>query len=224
LPSRSSDAEVLTVEEGALFFEPMRPELVENYQSLNPGYTSLPGSFITSEALAGRGWERARAMWLLETARPITEEQFTEASQMAAAAGITAEARSDQADLRTLRSVATAGGIAIALGILAMTVGLLRSEAASDLRTLTATAAPRSIRRTLSAATTGILAFLGAMLGTAAAYLGFIAGYSAELPSLTPVPFIHLSLIVVGLPLLAAGLAWLFAGREPTALARRAVE
>jgi hypothetical protein len=62
------------------------------------------------------------------------------------------------------------------------------------------------------------------MLGTAAAYIGFIAGYSAELPSLTPVPFIHLSLIVVGLPLLAAGLAWLFAGREPTALARRAVE
>jgi putative ABC transport system permease protein len=201
-----------------------RPELVEDYQSLNPGYTSLPGSFITSESLAARGWEKARAMWLLETERPITDEQFTEASQMAAAAGITVEGRSDQANLRTLRTVATTSGIAIALGILAMTVGLLRSEATTDLRTLTATGAPRSIRRTLSAATTGILAVLGAVLGTAAAYIGFIARHSAELRSLIPIPFLHLSIIVIGLPLLAGLLAWLFAGREPTALARRVVD
>ncbi len=218
------DVEVLTVEEGTLFFEPMRPELVDDYQSLKPGYTSLPGSFITPEALAERGWEKARAMWLLETPGPITEDQITEVSQMAASAGITVEARSDQADLRTLRTVATVGGIAIALGVLAMTVGLLRSEAAGDLRTLTATGAPRSIRRTLSAATTAIMALLGALLGTAAAYVGFIAGYSEDLLSLTPIPFLHVSFIVIGLPLLAAGLAWLFAGREPTSLARSAIE
>jgi putative ABC transport system permease protein len=219
-----NDVEVLTVERGTLFFEPMRPELVQDYQSLKPGYTSLPGSFITPEALAERDWEHARAMWLLETAGPITEEQVMEVSQMAASSGITVEARSDQADLRTLRTVATAGGIAVALGVLAMTVGLLRSEAARELRTLTATGAPRSIRRTLSAATTAILALLGALLGTAAAYVGFIAGYSGDLLALTPIPFLHVSFIVIGLPLLAAGLAWLFAGREPVSLARSVIE
>ena len=43
-----------------------------------------------------------------------------------------------------------------------MTVGLIRSEAAADLRTLTATGATGRTRRTLTAATAGALAFLGA--------------------------------------------------------------
>ena len=68
------------------------------------------------------------------------------------------------------------------------------------------------------------MALLGALLGTAAAYVGFIAGYSEDLLSLTPIPFLHVSFIVIGLPLFAAGLAWLFAGREPTSLARSAIE
>ncbi|MGH3668806.1 MAG: hypothetical protein ACRDU7_10970, partial [Acidimicrobiia bacterium] len=38
--------EVLTIEEGRLFFEPMRPELVENPVRLDARYTSLPSTFI----------------------------------------------------------------------------------------------------------------------------------------------------------------------------------
>ena len=56
-----------------------------------------------------------------------------------------------------------------------MSVGLIRSETASDLRTLTATGASGSTRRTLTAATAGALALLGALLGTAAAYIAAIA-------------------------------------------------
>jgi putative ABC transport system permease protein len=221
LSGLDEDVEILTAEQGPLFLEPMRPEPVESPFVLAPGFTSIPASFVTPKALVERGWEPARAAWLLEAPSPITDAQFEDARQAAAAAGITVEARADQANLRAIRSAASAAGVAIALGILAMTVGLLRSEAAGDLRTLTATGAPRGIRRSLTASTTGSLAFVGALLGTFGAYAGFVAGFSDQLDALTPVPMIHLALILIGLPLLATGLAWLVAGSEPDALGRR---
>ena len=218
------ETEVLTVETGELWFEPMRPELVENSEQLIPAYTSLPGSFITPSALRQRGWESAPAAWLVETTTPITEDHFTEAREMAASAGITVEARSDQANLVALRTGATAVGILVAFGILAMTVGLVRSEADGDLRTLTATGATSGIRRTLTAATAGSLALLGAVLGATGAYLGFAAGYASHLATLLPVPLLHLIVIVIGLPLVATAAGWLLAGREPATLARQPIE
>ncbi len=65
----------------------------------------------------------------------------------------------------------------LALGVLAMTVGLIRAEAAGDIRTLTATGATSTIRRAVTASTAGGLAVLGALLGTVGAYLGLSAGY-----------------------------------------------
>ncbi len=53
---------------------------------------------------------------------------------------------------------ATVFGIVLALGILAMSVGLIRSETASDLRTLAATGASSWTRRTITAVTAGALA------------------------------------------------------------------
>jgi len=219
-----ADTEVLTVETGELWFEPIGPELVKNSEQLNPGYTSLPGSFITPSALRQRGWESARAAWLIDTATPITEDQFAEAREMAVNAGITVEARGDQANLVALRTGATAVGVLVALGILAMTVGLIRSEAEGDLRILTATGATSSIRRSLTAATAGALALLGAVLGTAGAYLGFAAGYSNDFANLRPVPILQLGVIVIGLPLIAVVAGWLFAGREPGILARQPID
>ncbi len=218
------ETEVLTVEAGELWFDPMGPELVRDSEELPPGYTSLPGSFITPAALRQRGWESARAAWLIETTTPITEDQFTEARELATNAGISVEARSDQANLVALRTGATAVGILVALGILAMAVGLIRSDAGGDLRTLTAAGATSSIRRTLTAATAGSLALLGAVLGTTGAYLGFAAGYANDLAALRPLPFLHLLVIVIGLPLIAIAAGWLLAGREPTTLARQPIE
>jgi putative ABC transport system permease protein len=214
----------LTVETGELWFDPIGPELVRNSEQLNPGYTSLPGSFITPSALRQRGWDSARAAWLIETPTPITEDQFDEAREMAVNSGITVEARSDQANLVALRTGVTAVGVLVALGILAMTVGLIRSEAEGDLRILAATGATSSIRRSLTAATAGSLGLLGALLGTAGAYLGFAAGHFNDLATLVPVPFLHLLVIVIGLPMIAAGAGWLLAGREPTTLARQPIE
>ena len=76
---------------------------------------------------------------------------------------------------------ATVFGIVLALGILAMSVGLIRSETASDLRTLTATGASSWTRRALTAATAVALALGGAVLGTVAAYLG-ATGYAFDNP------------------------------------------
>jgi putative ABC transport system permease protein len=174
--------------------------------------------------LSQRGWESARAAWLIETATPITEDQLAEAQEMAVNAGITVEARSDQANVAALRTGATAVGVLVALGILAMTVGLIRSEGEGDIRILTATGATSSIRRRLTAATAGSLALLGALVGTAGAYLGFAAGYADDIATLLPAPLLYLLIIVIGLPVVATVAGWLFAGREPATLTRQPIE
>jgi putative ABC transport system permease protein len=123
---------------------------------------------------------------------------------------------------------ATVFGVLLALGILAMAVGLIRSETASDLRTLTATGASSTTRRALTAATAGALALLGAVLGTVAAYVAAI-GYAWDNPldglsSLSSVPTGNLLIILVGMPLIAAVAGWLLAGREPPAIAHQPIE
>ena len=75
---------------------------------------------------------------------------------------------------------ATVFGIALALGVLAMSVGLIRSETASELRTLTAAGASSRTRRALTAVTAGGLAFLGALLGTVAAYVGLVGWFRSN--------------------------------------------
>ena len=54
--------------------------------------------------------------------------------------------------------------------------------------------------------------------------MGFVAGFSNQLDVLTPVPIVHLALVLVGLPLIAAGLSWIVAGRESDSLGRRVFE
>jgi putative ABC transport system permease protein len=137
---------------------------------------------------------------------------------------MTVETRDHQTQLTAIRSGATAAGLLLALGILAMTVGLIRGEAAGELRTLTATGATSGTRRTLTAVTGGALALLGVLLGAAGAYLALLAGYNDDLGALGRVPVAHLALTVIGLPLTAAAVGWLLAGREPSTLARQPLE
>ena len=89
---------------------------------------------------------------------------------------------------------------------------------------LTATGATSGIRRTLTAATAGALALLGALLGVAGAYVLLLATYYDDLGYLSDVPFLYLALAVVGVPLAAAAAGWLLAGREPPAIARPVIE
>ena len=182
-----------------------------------------PDSFITLDGLRRRDWEQTPSGWLVEAGRPLTSEQVAEAREFAADAGLTIETRRESSSTTPI-AIAIAAGALLALAILAMTVGLIRSESAGDLRTLTATGATSRIRRTLTGATAGALALLGGLLGVAGAYLALAATYLDDLGYLARIPVVPLVLIVVGVPVAATAAGWLLAGREPPVIARTAIE
>jgi putative ABC transport system permease protein len=188
------------------------------------GYSSSPTSLITPAAMTRNGWTASPAGWFIEASTPLTDAQLASARDMAAAAGLTVETRHAQRSLATTRAAATAAGMLLALAILAMTVGLIRSEAAGDLRTLTATGATSTTRRTLTGATAGALALLGVTLGIGGAYLALLAAYRHRLTPLGHVPIVELLVIFVGVPVAATAAGWLLAGREPPSIARLALE
>ena len=167
--------------------------------------------------------------WFVNAAEPITAEEIHNAQAIAATANLSIETKNDEPTSGEVVDGATAAGMAIALSILAMSIGLIRSETAGDLRTLAAAGASSYTRRTLTAITAAALGFLGAILGTLAGYvavIGWLRGSSLHggLSSLANVPALNLLAILVGLPLLAATAGWLLAGRQPPALARQPIE
>ena len=193
-----------------------------------PSGTSAPNTVITSRAVRQFHLQVLTSGWLIQTPHPPTASQISSARLTAAAAGMTVETKSSAPSSAEIINWATVFGIVLALGILAMSVGLIRSETASDLRTLAATGASSSTRRSLTAATAGALALLGAVFGTVAAYVAAV-GYSWRNPldglsSLGSVPARNLLIILVGMPLIAAAAGWLLAGREPPALAHQPIE
>ena len=185
---------------------------------------SLPEAFISPAAVRRHGWEAVRSAWLVETAKPLTASERTAARDLALAEGITVELKDEGASLSTLRTGATAGGMLLALGVLAMTVGLIRSEVAGDLRTLTAAGASSRMRRKLTAVTAGSLALLGVVLGITAAYLALVGAYSNNLDRLGHVPVADLAVTALGVPVLAAAAGWVLAGRQPPVIGRAALD
>jgi putative ABC transport system permease protein len=212
---------------------PPRETAIENVQRIDSlevfgageGETGrVPASFVTINGLRRHGWKQVPNGWLIESSSPLTGEQIATARELAAEAGLEIETQHERTSLATPIAIATAAGALLALAILAMTVGLIRSESAGDLRTLTATGATGRTRRTLTAATAGSLALLGALLGVAGVYLAFAATFHDDLGYLGRIPVVPLAVIIVGLPLAAAAAGWLLAGRQPPAIARPAIE
>ncbi|MGH3159347.1 MAG: ABC transporter permease, partial [Streptosporangiaceae bacterium] len=140
-----------------------------------PSGTSAPNTVITQHAVQQLGLHVSTAGWLVVAPHPLTAGQIHSARQSAGASGMSIETRNSIPSLAQVTNTATIFGILLALGILAMSVGLVRSETASDLRTLTATGAGSSIRRTITATTAGALALAGAVTGLVCAYLTAIA-------------------------------------------------
>jgi putative ABC transport system permease protein len=192
-----------------------------------PSGTSAPNTVITEHAIRQLGLSTSPQGWLIRAPHPPTAAQIRNAQSTAGAAGLTVETRNSIPTSAEIINWATVFGVLLALGILAMAVGLIRSETASDLRTLAATGASSPTRRTLTAATAGALGLLGAVLGTAAAYVAAI-GYAWDnkldgLSELSSVPTENLLIILVGMPLIAAVAGWLLAGREPAGLGRQPI-
>jgi putative ABC transport system permease protein len=203
-----------------------RGAITATFQVLGlPRYTSAPNTLLTAHAMTMLGLHPVLAGWLIQAPEALTAAQITHADHWAAANGLTVEttSQSAQAGLQSVSFWATVVGALAVLAVLAMTVGLIRSETASDLRVLSATGASGGTRRMLTGATAGALALLGALLGTAAAYLGIIA-WNRGLHSLSAFPGVKLAMLIVGLPVLALAAGWLLSGPEPAAIARQPLD
>ena len=189
-----------------------------------PGYGSEPTSLITVNGLRHEHWTQIRCGWLVESARPLQAAQIAAARDLAARSGLVVESRDAQASLAAIRTAATAAGALIALGVLAMAVGLIRAEAAGDVRTLTSIGAASSTRRTLAATTAGTLALLGALLGSCAAYLALAVGHRSDIGTLSRVPVLDLTITIIGVPAAAALASWVLTGRKPSSVARQPLD
>jgi putative ABC transport system permease protein len=201
---------------------------VIQHVSALPSGTSAPNTVITEHAVHQLHLTTTTAGWLIQTPESLTSSQISAARRAATAAGLAVESRDSIPTLAEIVDVATIFSILLVLGILAMSVGLLRSETASNLRTLTATGASGKARRAISAATAGTLALIGAVVGTAGAYVAAIGFFRTNqldtLSSLSSIPVANLLLILVGTPLVAVIGGWLLAGRQPAAIGRGPLE
>ena len=190
-----------------------------------PGGTSAPNTVITEYAMNKYHLHPQLFAWLIQAPAPFTAAQIDTARQLALAYGVTVETKSDNPDLGEFADGATALGIVIALSVLAMSVGLIRSEAARDLRTLTATGASATTRRAITAATAAALGLLGAILGLAgAATAGLAWAHSSLSATFGHVPPTDVLILLAGLPLVAAAGGWLLAGREPDVISRQPLD
>ncbi|MEN3359282.1 MAG: putative transport system permease protein [Mycobacteriales bacterium] len=210
------------------FLPPATPEQLDHPKIQTVGLptdTSDPNLLLTTGAMSRLRQTASPAAWLIQTPEPLTALQINTARRAAAAAGLTVEVKSDAPSLNVVRNDATTAGILVALGVLAMTVGLVRSETAGEMRTLTATGASSRTRRAITAATAAALGLLGAVLGTAVAYVVTVAFFRNELSErMSHTPTVDLLLVLVGLPLVAAAGGWLFGGAQPPAIAHQPLE
>jgi len=195
--------------------------------------TSAPNTVLTEHALSVLHAKSSLSVngWMITTKDVLTASQISSVKSAAAADGMTIETKNDEPSSWQVVDWATVAGIALALAVLAMTLGLLRSETASDLRTLAATGASSTKRRSITASTAGAMALLGAVLGTAGGYLACaaifrtsnLAGQSLW-TNLSAVPTTNLLIILVGMPVVAAMGGWLFAGRQPSMVSRQPID
>jgi putative ABC transport system permease protein len=193
-----------------------------------PSGTSAPNTVITEHAMREFKFTATTTGWLIQAPGGLTATQITNAKQTAATAGASIETVNNIPSYTQITDIATIFGMVLALGILAMSIGLVRSETASDLRTLTATGASGTARRTLTAATAGALALTGAVVGTAGGYLAAIGFFRTnqldQLSELGSLPVAELVWLLAGMPLIAVAVSWLLAGREPPAITRQPLE
>jgi putative ABC transport system permease protein len=190
-----------------------------------PAGTSTPNTVIMPSAVRALHETVVPVGWLIQARAALTPVEINAARQAAVALGTTIETKNGQLSLGQIGGGATVGGILLALGVLAMTVGLIRSETAGDLRTLTATGAGGRTRRALTGVTAGAIALLGAALGTATACLAALAwAHSSLTQTFGSVPWSDIGLLAIGMPLTGAAAGWLLGGRAPSAVSHQPLE
>ncbi|MGO9187224.1 MAG: FtsX-like permease family protein [Streptosporangiaceae bacterium] len=190
-----------------------------------PSGTSAPNTVITEYAMSKYRQQASLNGWLIQAPAPLTATQISAAQHLALGYEVTVETKTDAPSLGEFAGGATALGIVMAFGVLAASVGLIRSETARDLRTLTAAGASAGTRRMITAATAAALGLLGAILGMAGALIAVLAWAHSSLSAMFgDLPLSDVLILLIGLPLIAAVGGWLLAGREPEAIARQPLD
>ncbi|HEY2575267.1 MAG TPA: FtsX-like permease family protein [Streptosporangiaceae bacterium] len=193
-----------------------------------PSGTSAPNTVITEHAIRQLHLKVTISGWFIQAPNPPSAAQISNARLSAATAHLSIETKSSAPSSAEIINWATVFGILLALGILAMSVGLIRSETARDLSTLTAAGATSSARRTIAATTAAALGLLGALLGTVGGYIAAFAFFRDNqmdgVSSLSSIPVQNLLILIVGMPLFAAAAAWILAGHEPQATGHQPIE
>jgi putative ABC transport system permease protein len=190
-----------------------------------PSGTSAPNTVLTEYAMSKYHLQASLHGWLIQAPAPLTATQISAAKRLALADQAMFETKTDTPGLGEFADGGTALGIVIALGVLAASVGLIRSETGRDLRTLTATGASATTRRTITAATAAALGLLGAILGTGGAVIAGLAWAHGSLSAVFgDVRLTDVLILLIGLPLVAGVAGWLLAGREPPLIARQPIE
>ena len=190
-----------------------------------PAGTAVPNTVITEGAVKALHETIVPIGWLVQAPSALTPAQVNAARQAAVGLGTTIQTKSGQLSLGEISNGATVGGLLLALGVLAMTVGLIRSETVGDLRTLTAAGAGARTRRALTGVTAGVIAFLGAALGVVGGCLAVFVWSHADLTTtFGNMPWSDIGLLVIGMPLVGGAAAWLLGGRQPSAVSRQPLE
>jgi putative ABC transport system permease protein len=194
-----------------------------------PSGTSGPNTLVTEHAMSEFHISANTTDWLVQGTQPFTASQISNAELTASTTQLTVESKNDEPSSSAVIGSATLFGILVALAVLGMSVGLVRSETSSDLRTLAATGASSYTRRTLTAVTAGALGFLGALLGVVGGYIAMIGwlrsnSLNGGIAALGNIPVADLLFLLFAMPAFAAVVGWLFAGREPAAMAHQAIE
>jgi putative ABC transport system permease protein len=190
-----------------------------------PSGTSAPNTVITEYAVNKYHMRTQLDGWFIQAPAPLTTAQLRAVQKFGNANEVQVLTATYNPSLHDFTDGATALGLVIALSVLAMSVGLIRSETAPDLRTLTATGASGATRRTITAATAAAFGLLGAILGMAGAVIAGMAWTHSGLTATAGgVPPSDILILLIGLPLVAAIGGWLFAGREPPVIARQPLE
>ncbi|HEV2360958.1 MAG TPA: FtsX-like permease family protein, partial [Acidimicrobiales bacterium] len=194
--------------------------LIQEVSALPTG-TSAPNTVLTEYAVTHLHLQSSFSLagWLMVAPHALTATQIHNSEQVAANANMYVETKNDAPSAAEVENWATAFGVLLALAILAMTVGLIRSESASDLRTLAATGAGSPTRRALTATTAGTLALVGAVLGVVAGYVASAAWFSGNslnggIGALSAVPWPSLFVMLVAMPAVAVAAGFVFAGRD----------
>jgi putative ABC transport system permease protein len=148
----------------------------------------------------------------LDLDRLPTQAEEDAARDALNAAGITSELTVERGyvsefGLGLLALVLGAG--VITLGAAGIATGLAQADARADHATLAAVGADPRLRRSLAALQALVIAGIGTALGVAVGFLPAVALIGAIASLQLILPWVPLLALLVGVPLLAAGAAWL---------------